>query len=436
MIKSSPNIWDRCAESLLHLGRRLRSGGCRIGAATVAGAVVWAGLGVGLGSGVAFSQTAAPPDLAVTEVRLGVHPDSTRFVLELSGNVEPRIFGLPDPYRVVIDLPEVRFDLAPGAADTAAGVVEKMRYGQFQPGTSRLVIDLSEPAKVRRSFVLEPQNGDTSWRLVIDLETTDRQDFITAMRPAPERATVAPPPFLVTPEAEREGPQTVVIDPGHGGLDPGAVGPKDVLEKNLVLDYARAIRTELQALGDYRVILTRDDDRFLALRDRVAVARRAQADLFLSLHANTNDDRRVAGFSAYTLSERGSDAEAAALAAAENKSDVIGGVDLEQFDDDVASILIDFAQTKTNELSVSFAREELLQTVAESIQMLPRPLRSAGFAVLKAPDVPSVLLELGHITNPQEAALLSQESHRHTLSKAIAGAVDRHFRKVGAGRRS
>ena len=432
MIKSSPNIWDRCAGSLLHLCRRLRPAAARIGAATALGMMLWAGVGLG----VAFSQTAARPDLAVTEVRLGVHPDSTRFVLELSGNVEPRIFGLPDPYRVVIDLPEVRFDLAPGAADAAAGVVEKMRYGQFQPGTSRLVIDLSEPAKVKRHFVIEPQNGDTAWRLVIDLETTDREDFIATMRPAQELASVTPPQFLPAPEAGRDGPQVVVIDPGHGGIDPGAVGPKGALEKDLVLAYARAIRAELKALGDYRVVLTRDGDVFLPLRDRVAVARRAQADLFLSLHANTNDDNRVAGFSAYTLSERASDREAAALAAAENKSDVIGGVDLEQFDDDVASILIDFAQTKTNELSVSFARENLLQTVAASTRMLPRPLRSAGFAVLKAPDVPSVLLELGHITNPQEAALLSQDAHRASLSKAIAGAVDRHFRKVRAARRS
>lgn len=438
MSKSSPNIWARNPALLLHLRRRIGQWLPRLGRPVARSTAIGAILAAVFGHGVAFSQTNGASDLAVTEVRLGVHPGSTRFVLELSGNVAPRIFGLPDPFRVVIDLPEVRFDLGPGAADAAAGVVQKMRYGQFQPGTSRLVIDLSEPAKVKRHFVLEPQDGDTAYRLVVDLETTDRQDFIDAMRPAQQLATVSPPviPLPNLDAGNDEGPQTVVIDPGHGGIDPGAVGPNGTREKTLVLDYARAIRAELQALGDYQVILTRDDDIFLPLRDRVAIARRAQADLFLSLHANTNDDNRVAGFSAYTLSERGSDKEAAALAAAENKSDVIGGVDLDQFDNDVASILIDFAQTKTNELSVSFAREELLQTVADRAQLLSRPLRSAGFAVLKAPDVPSVLIELGHITNPEEADLLTRESHRLGLSKAIAGAVDRHFRKVLAARRS
>ncbi len=439
MSKSSPNIWTRNVALVLHLRRRAGQLLPRLGNWISPLAVIGPLVAVAVGPGVAFSQTAGAPDLAVTEVRLGVHPDSTRFVIELSGNVVPRIFGLPDPFRVVIDLPEVRFDLAPGAADAAAGVVQKMRYGQFRPGTSRLVIDLSEPAKVKRHFVMEPQNGDTAWRLVVDLETTDRQDFIDTMRPVQQLATVSPPPLLVAPNADagdNGGPLTVVIDPGHGGIDPGAVGPKGTREKDLVLEYARAIRTELQTLGDYQVVLTRDDDVFLPLRDRVTIARRAQADLFLSLHANTNDDNRVAGFSAYTLSERGSDKEAVALAAAENKSDVIGGVDLDQFDNDVATILIDFAQTKTNELSISFAREELLQTVADRAQLLPRPLRSAGFAVLKAPDVPSVLIELGHITNPKEASLLNQEGHRHNLSAAIADAVDRHFRKIRAARRS
>lgn len=425
MIKSSPNIWTR-PTALLWLLRRGRS----IGIAT--NRLIWAFFLA------AWALPAVAQDLAVTEVRLGVHPDSTRFVLELSGGVEPRIFGLPDPYRVVIDLPQVRFDLGPDAADAAAGVVTKMRYGQFKPGTSRLVIDLAEPAKVKRHFILEPKDGAQAWRLVIDLETTDRGDFITAMRPAvtPAAAQPAPPPLLREQDRDPDAPQVIVIDPGHGGIDPGAVGGDGTLEKDLVLDYAAEIRRELQALGDYQVVLTRETDVFLPLRARVDAARRAQADLFLSLHANTNDNNRVAGFSAYTLSERASDKEAAALAATENKSDIIGGVDLEQFSDDVASILIDFARTKTNELSVSFVREDLLQEVGAETQLLSRPLRSAGFAVLKAPDVPSVLIELGHITNPGELARMTSAGHRKGLSAAIAGAVDRHFTKVRAARRS
>ena len=425
MTKSSPNIWTLLAGRMWHRSRGRAT-------AVALAALVFA---VFAAPGIA---PAAAQDLAVTEVRLGVHPDSTRFVLELSGGVEPRIFGLPDPYRVVIDLPQVRFDLAADAADAAAGVVTKMRYGQFRPGTSRLVIDLAEPAKVKRHFILEPQSSDQAWRLVIDLETTDRADFITAMRPAPTSVVTpaAPPPLLNDQDRDPDAPQVVVIDPGHGGIDPGAVGGDGSLEKDLVLDYALEIRRQLNAIGDYEVVLTREADVFLPLRARVDAARRARADLFLSLHANTNDNNRVSGFSAYTLSERASDREAAALAATENKADIIAGVDLEQFDDDVASILIDFARTKTNELSVSFAREDLLREVGDQTRLLTRPLRSAGFAVLKAPDVPSVLLELGHITNPDELARMRSADHRTALSAAIAGAVDRHFTKVRAARRS
>ncbi len=425
MSKSSPNIWTLRA-ARLWLPRR----GTRFG-------VVLRCLAAALVATATISLASAQ-DLAVTEVRLGVHPDSTRFVIELSGDVEPRIFGLPDPYRVVIDLPQVRFDLGPDAADAAAGVVTKMRYGQFRPGTSRLVIDLAEPAKVKRHFLLEPQAADQAWRLVVDLETTDRADFITAMRPVatPDVAQPAPPPLLQDQDRDPDAPQVIVIDPGHGGIDPGAVGSDGTLEKDLVLDYAVEIRRQLQAIGDYEVVLTREGDVFLPLRARVDAAGVARADLFLSLHANTNDNNRVSGFSAYTLSERASDKEAAALAATENKSDIIGGVDLDQVDDDVASILIDFARTKTNELSVSFVREDLLQEVGNQTRLLTRPLRSAGFAVLKAPDVPSVLLELGHITNPDELALMRRDSHRAALSAAIAGAVDRHFTKVRAARRS
>ena len=200
-----------------------------------------------------------------------------------------------------------------------------------------------------------------------------------------------------------------------------------VYEKKIALDYAREIVQELKASGKYEVVMTRDRDIFLPLRERVRLSRAAGADLFLSLHANTHPKRRTRGFSVYTLSDRASDKEAAALAALENKSDVIGGVNLGDYSDDVQNILIDFAQAKTNELSVKFARDILVGEVKTSASLLTRPWRSAGFAVLKAPDVPSVLVELGYISNPQEERLLVTATHRQKLSRAIVQAVETYF---------
>ena len=365
--------------------------------------------------------------LEVRDIRIGVHDGSTRFVVELSDKVEPRVFGLPDPFRVVIDLPEVNFTLAEERIGDGAGLIEKLRYGLYRPGTSRFVLDLATPSKVAKQFVLRPDGGKP-WRLVIDLAPTTRADFVASMRPvggtAPKVASRPPP---LAPRAPNAKP-VVVVDAGHGGVDPGAIGVSGVYEKKIALDYAREVANRLRKTGRYEVVLTRDRDIFLPLRERVRIARAAGADLFLSLHANTHPKRATKGFSVYTLSNKASDKEAAALAALENKSDVIGGVDLDGYSDDVQNILIDFAQSKTNELSVKFARDVMIEEIGRDTKLLRRPWRSAGFAVLKAPDVPSVLLELGYISNPQEERLLVSKSHRANLTEAIARAVDTYFR--------
>ncbi len=366
--------------------------------------------------------------LEVRDIRIGVHEGSTRFVVELSDKVEPRIFGLPDPFRVVIDLPEVNFTLAEERIGDGAGLIEKLRYGLYRPGTSRFVLDLETPSKVAKQFVLKPDGGKP-WRLVIDLVPTTRSDFVATMRPsqgtAPRVASKPPPP--IPPRAPNAKP-VVVIDAGHGGVDPGAIGVSGVYEKTIALDYAREVAARLKKSGQYEVVLTRNRDIFLPLRERVRIARAAGADLFLSLHANTHPKRATKGFSVYTLSNKASDKEAAAIAAKENKSDAIGGVDLDGYSDDVQNILIDFAQSKTNELSVKFARDVMIGEIGRDTRLLGRPWRSAGFAVLKAPDVPSVLVELGYISNPQEERLLMSKSHRAKLTEAIARAVDTYFR--------
>jgi len=385
--------------------------------------------GIGL-----LASLQAQAQLQVFDVRIGVDSQRTRFVVELSGSTEPSIFGLPDPYRVVIDLPEASFTLPADKSDAGGGVIDRMRYGQFKPGTGRLVLDLAGPAKIAREFLLPPE-GDGPWRLVLDLVPTDREDFIVAMRP-----TAAPPqpgvPLRTGPGAGADDEDVIVLDPAHGGIDPGGSSPSGIREKALALDYAKEIKRQLEKTGKYTVILTRDRDVFLPLRERVRVARAANADLFLSVHFNANKSRQVRGFSVYTLSETASDQEAADLAERENKSDIIGGVDLDQYSPDVASILIDFAQSKTNEQSVAFARDSLVKEVGKASKLLPRPWRSAGFAVLKAPDVPSVLIEMGYLTNRQEEKLLLDSAYRKQLSSSIVRAIERYFEVVREARRT
>lgn len=375
---------------------------------------------------LAGALPAAGQALQVRDIRIGVHDQTTRFVLELSESAEPRIFGLPDPYRVVIDLPETGFDRVAG---DGGGVIAKYRFGLFRPGTSRIVLDLKQPAKVTRNFLLRPDNGKP-WRLVIDIAPTDRADFVAAMRPeaGAQPPAVSESPPLRTEIAPIAGRKPVIaIDPGHGGVDPGAIGHGGIYEKNLVLAYSNELRKALLATGRYEVVLTRDRDIFLPLRERVRLARQAQADLFLSLHVNTHPKATTRGFSVYTLSERASDKEAEALAAHENKADIIGGMDLGDYSDDVQNILIDFAQTKTNEMSVRFARDMMVPAVSATAPLLTRPWRSAGFAVLKAPDVPSVLVELGYISHRDEARQLTSEAHRRRVIDSIVRSIDRYF---------
>jgi len=374
---------------------------------------------------------AAASGLEVKDIRIGVYEGSTRFVVDLSDEVEPRVFGLPDPFRVVIDLPEVNFSLSEERIGDGAGLIDKLRYGLFRPGTSRFVLDLKSPAKVTKQFLLRPDGGKP-WRLVLDIAPTTRDDFVASMRPSAgdaPRVASRPPPLLSRPPNAKP---VVVIDAGHGGVDPGAIGVSGVYEKTLVLSYSREIAKRLRATGKCKVVMTRDRDIFLPLRERVRIARAAGADLFLSVHANTHPKRNTKGFSVYTLSNKASDKEAAALAALENKSDVIGGVDLGDYSDDVQNILIDFAQAKTNELSVRFARDMLVGEIGQRARLLGRPWRSAGFAVLKAPDVPSVLLELGYISNPQEDRLLMTTAHRQKMADAIVRAVADYFKQTQA----
>jgi N-acetylmuramoyl-L-alanine amidase len=370
----------------------------------------------------------------VLSARIGEHGDHTRFVMELSDPVKLRVFTLAGPDRMVIDMPEVLWRVQTPDRPSGKGTVMDYRYGLFRPGDSRLILDLNGPAAAAEPMILPPQAG-MGYRVVLDLFPTTQAKFdesagwptdLRAREAAAETITSAGPP---KPALARK---VIVIDPGHGGIDAGTTGVDGLKEKDVVLDEARRLAKALEKRG-YAVHLTRDTDVYIPLRERVAIARSYDADLFISLHADSNPDSGVAGASVYTLSERGSDKEAAALAKKENQSDIIAGVDLKGQDDTVSHILIDLAQRDTINRSARFA-QTLVTELPRATDIIARaPHRSAAFAVLKAPDVPAVLIELGYLSNAGDCGRMDTGGWRDAVATAIADAVARQFQPEIAG---
>jgi len=407
-------------------------------------AVIIRGLLLAAAVGLPLTAGAA----SVENVRLGQHGERTRIVLDISEPVDFQVFSLADPYRIVVDLPEMAWNASSASFQVRAGAISGLRFGLFKPGNSRLVLDASSPVLVDKAFLLAPNDGG-GHRFVIDLVPTDRESFLASLRPpasAPAEtpsaqaaaATASPPaPIPVAapavpmpgskPKHAKDARRVVVLDPGHGGVDPGTVALSGRFEKHLVLSYALEVRRQLQARGGYTVIMTRETDVFLPLRERVRIAHEAAADLFISIHADSIADRGIRGGAVYTLSEKGSDAEADALAARENKSDLIAGVSLDKHDEEVVSILIELAQRETMNYSVRFANGLVPQLLRHQVPLRANPHRFGAFAVLKAPDVPSVLVELGYLTNKTDERFLLSDQARGAVARAIAAAVDKYF---------
>jgi N-acetylmuramoyl-L-alanine amidase len=379
--------------------------------------------------------SSAPVFPIASDARLAGDTKLTRFVLDLDKMVEFRAFALDDPYRVVLDIPQVSFHL-PAGTGTGRGLVKAFRYGMVMPGGSRIVFDLSGPARITKSYMLDSAN-DQPPRLVLELEEVDRTTFLQAisaeihpqLRPAVSDTTTAAIAAPQTVPAQRpavpaDARPVVVIDPGHGGVDNGTQSGGE-MEKNLVLAFGIALRDRLEKSGKYRVVMTRTDDTFIALDDRVRMARGQNAALFISIHADylPRNEGDVQGATIYTLSDKASDAEAERLAEAENRADAIGGVDLREEPSDVADILIDLAQRETRTFSNRFARL-LMSEMKNAVRLHKRPLKSAGFRVLKAPDVPSVLVELGYVSNKSDLEHLGSESWRLKGAGSVAQAID------------
>ncbi|GAA0585249.1 N-acetylmuramoyl-L-alanine amidase [Rhizomicrobium electricum] len=370
-----------------------------------------------------------PREPMVIGVRVGQHDDRTRFVVELSEPIAMRTFTLNTPNRVVIDMPSVKWHLEGPPRTGGFGAVRSYRYGTFRKGNSRFVIDLAQPVAVGEPMVLEPVNG-SGYRVVFDLFPTTQAKFDrTAGWPSDLRARDTAAQLAALPKnpppLRSRIKRVIVIDPGHGGTDPGTHSDDGQAEKDLVLAVSLQLERVLLARG-YTVHMTRDSDVAVELPERRAIAQSWHADLLISIHANSHPNEGVSGLSIYTLSEKGSDAEARAVAKKENEADKRSGAE-RAGDNDVASILLALSQRDTMNKSSRFAEAAIASLRSETDILPHKPHRDAAFLVLKSPEVPSVLIELGYMTNSDEARKMQTDSWRARVARAIAAAVDRQF---------
>ncbi len=384
--------------------------------------------------------------LDVVSIRFGAHPDKQRAVIELSKTSDFRAFVLTNPTRLVVDLPDLRWKA--GNVPIPAGLsVKDVRYGSLGGGISRLVLETTTPVLIQSAFMLPRKDGQPD-RLVIDFKNTTPEIMSSlenqiqgslqggqstakpnnkSVKPKKPSQDLAPTAGLSSPPREKP---LVIIDPGHGGQDPGAIGATGIYEKTIVLAVGKELARQLENSGKYRVKMTRDSDIFIPLRQRVMIARKHKASLFLSLHADSIRNASITGASVYTLSDKASDAETEKLAERENKSDLIAGVDLTHQEEDVANILIDLAARDTMNQSRFLAKTVIDQLDDTGVKVVDHNHRSAGFAVLKAMDIPSILVEMGYLTNRTEVEKLSSPAHRQKIAKALKASIDRYFEKV------
>lgn len=377
---------------------------------------------------------AAKPPL-IFDARIVGDETRSRFVADMTGAIDVSVFTLSDPYRVIIDIPEVRFGIREEQG-AGRGLFTAFRFGQISPGKSRIVLDLSGPVTIDKAFVVPPE-GNQPARLVVDVVGTTRDAFLEVEQSGrDERLADAPAPRDVPGTAAPADSDrfTVIVDPGHGGIDTGARGVSGAIEKEITLEFAEILKTKLAESGRYNVLLTRTDDRFVALGDRVEFARDHGADLFVSIHANSFRGRSIRGTIVYTLSDGAADAMASEIAASENQADALAGLDVAgENAGEVLDILFDLTQRETRTFEMVFA-QNLVKELRSTTQMFKVPHQKAGFKVLTAHDFPSAMIELGFVSNPDDEKLLLSDEWRQKMAAAVAGAVDDYFAKQVAQR--
>ncbi len=346
----------------------------------------------------------------IQNIRLAATPsDGVRFVADLDKKAEVKVFRLEKPSRLVLDFAKTRFHKEVEEKKlTNVGFIKGGRLGNPTQDTARIVLDLPNEELNEKHFILTPQS-ETNWRFVVDL---NKKKALTEKKE------------VVAPVVSKK--KIIVLDPGHGGQDPGAISASGKYEKDLVLKMAKETKEMLESAG-YKVVLTRSTDVFISLRGRIKKAHEANGDLFISIHADSSKNRSAKGLSLYTISEKASDKEAAALAERENKVDILYGMDLAEYQPEVGNILIDLAKKYVMDQSSVYA-DYVVREMKTLVQLVPNAHRFAGFVVLKSPNIPSVLMEMGYLSNRQEEKLMWQKSYRQKLSKALVQAVRTYFK--------
>lgn len=371
---------------------------------------------------VARQPTSLPVVAAAAE--LSGEGSRTRLVVTLSRPVVVETSVMERPDRLILDFPEVNFQLPAEVGRRKVGLVQSFRYGLFAPGRSRMVIDLAQPALVAK-VETSSRAADGATLLTVELARTEREAFRKAAEQ--HRAQMAAPTNLVADVPENDRRPLIVVDPGHGGVDPGARASTGDFEKDIVFAFATRLKKHLETSGRYRVMLTRREDVFVSLDERVRIAQAAKADLFLSVHADSiSSAPHVRGLTVYTGAERATDAESARLAERENEADAAAGVESREIPNDVADILQELTQRETRGFSHSFATK-LIKELSPVMRLNTRPHREARFRVLRAPDIPAVLVELGYLTSRQDIDLLLSDEWRDRSATAMLSAVDRFF---------
>ena len=350
--------------------------------------------------------------VTMQNVRIWAAPDNTRVVFDVSGPVEHKLELLSNPDRLVVDIENAKMTQAISQPVTADKYLKNVRSAERDKSNLRVVFDLKKNIEMR-SFLLQP-NRQYGHRLVIDLYDENKQDAATQ---------------VITQEDNKRSKDIIIaVDAGHGGDDPGATGPRGVREKDVTLKIARNLANLINKEYGMKAVLIREGDYFLSLRNRIGKAREHKADLFISIHADAFRDPRVKGSSVYILSNRGASSEAAKwLAERENAADLVGGVSLDDKDDVLASVLLDLSQTASLEASIGVA-DRVLSDLKKLGKTHKKYVQSAGFAVLKSPDIPSILVETAYISNPQEEKNLKNAAYQTKLAKALLSGMKDYFR--------
>ena len=363
---------------------------------------------------VVFGCKAAFALNEIRDIRTGQQPDGIRLVIDGSRSFNYDAFLLDNPNRLVIDVKNAK--LSKNHKLKKNKLVDELRFGDLANNGKRIVFVLKKNANIKKKFVLEPGGGQKNWRLVIDLSMDGEVNnkSVVSSNSAKNNSVV-------------KKKKVVVLDPGHGGKDPGAIGRSfRTYEKNITLSMGKELKRMLETKG-YKVYMTRSTDIFIPLRRRVQIARQYHADLFISIHADSTVNRKAQGFSIYTLSETASDKEAEALAERENKADIIDGMDFSDNSPEINDVLISLSQNDCRNKSSKFATY-VVNEVKRNVKLVNNAHKFAGFAVLKAPDVPSVLLEMGYLSNYTEEKQLRQPQYRKKLAQYMVKAVDRYFK--------